>query len=91
LAIAKLLIEKGADVKATDHLGRTPLHALAALPKHNDDARKAGLGVAEMLLAKGADWRVQDKFGKTALEVARMSDYQGLVSLLSSREETSHR
>jgi hypothetical protein len=83
LVIARVLIENGADVNATDPNGRTPLHEVAALPIQGK-ARTLGLDVARLLLAHGADRHDRDNFGQTALEVARKSDYGALVSLLNS-------
>lgn len=59
--VTKLLIEKGADVKAADVTGLQPLHAAAWMNQPEQ---------ADILLAHGADLEAKDDFGDTPLHVA---------------------
>jgi ankyrin repeat protein len=59
---ARLLIEQGADVNATDEYGRTPLHGAA----RNEN----GFEIAKFLIEKGADVNTNDKWGSTPLHLA---------------------
>lgn len=61
--IIKLLIERGADVKARDNTGLTPLHIAAWW---SVTAR------AKILIDHGADVTATDKFGDTPLHTASM-------------------
>ncbi len=73
LAIARLLLKKGADINARDHFDETALH------------RAADSGYEEfvrLLLEKGADINAKDVVGETALHRAAGSGYEGLVRLL---------
>ncbi|XP_055310888.1 26S proteasome non-ATPase regulatory subunit 10-like [Sitodiplosis mosellana] len=61
LADVKKLIEKGADVNATNDFGRTPLH-LAAMKGHKV--------IIDQLLKAGANPKHKDSYGKTAFNIA---------------------
>ncbi|KAK8080213.1 hypothetical protein PG997_008031 [Apiospora hydei] len=61
LEVAKLLIEKGADIKAAENDGRTPLH-WASWGGH--------LEVAKLLIEKGADVKAAENDGRTPLHWA---------------------
>eukprot|EP01059_Diplonema_ambulator_P033272 TRINITY_DN688_c0_g1_i11.p1 TRINITY_DN688_c0_g1~~TRINITY_DN688_c0_g1_i11.p1 ORF type:complete len:261 (+),score=74.44 TRINITY_DN688_c0_g1_i11:749-1531(+) len=61
LAIARLLIDEGADVNCKDNFGCTPLH---------DAARAGAVEVAKLLLGKGADICSKDWFGESPLDKA---------------------
>jgi ankyrin repeat protein len=56
VAVAKLLIENGADVNAFDSLGRTPLHWMAEVANQfsTETELKKLLAIAALLLDKGA-------------------------------------
>ena len=73
LAKVKLLLAKGADVKAVSKQGRTALHLAVASAD--------GLAIARLLLAKGADVNAKDGIGQTPLICAEMSQTD-LVELL---------
>ena len=61
LEVVKWLVEKGADVNATNKDGRTVLHSAA------DSGQ---LDVVKWLVEKGADVNATDKDGKTVLHMA---------------------
>jgi hypothetical protein len=70
-AIAKLLIEKGADVKAiNDFDGNTPLH----FAKDKD--------IAQLLIEKGADVKAKNRYGETPLHFKSMVGYKDIAQLL---------
>jgi ankyrin repeat protein len=76
--VARLLLERGADVNARSRSERfaranTPLHAAAA---------NSQTAVAEMLIARGADVNAQDGHGFTPLALAANSRNDLLVILL---------
>jgi transcription elongation factor Elf1 len=62
LAVAKLLIQHGANVNATDKNGETPLHS-AAFTNFDGHAIR-------LLIASGANVNAKDHFGRTPLFVA---------------------
>ena len=70
---AKLLIEKGADVKAKDKYGDTPLYYAV---------RYNNVEVAELLIEQGADINVKNKWGKTPLHMAVTLNNLKIVELL---------
>ncbi|KAK0506982.1 hypothetical protein JMJ35_010682 [Cladonia borealis] len=73
LAIARLLIEKGANVNAKDRFDMTALHR-AAYRGHE--------GLIRLLLDWGADINAKDKSGKTALHEAAWHGNEGVIRLL---------
>jgi ankyrin repeat protein len=70
IEIAKLLIERGADVEAKDKWGRTPLY-YACL---NDN-----LECAELLIDAGADVGAKDRFERTPLDLAQSNEMRALL------------
>lgn len=73
-AIARLLIEAGADVNAVQQAGFTPLHAAAMTGQ---------LELAKLLLERGADPRAKADDGRDARAMARDAKQQALIDLLS--------
>jgi ankyrin repeat protein len=62
VGLAKLLIDKGADVNALDNKGTTPL--ILAVEKNS-------LPIAKLLLERGADVNLRDKHKKNAMSYAK--------------------
>jgi ankyrin repeat protein/DNA-directed RNA polymerase specialized sigma24 family protein len=79
LAIPKLLIEKGADIRSRDTAcdGMTPLHHAAAWGGQ--------VAVAGLLLEKGADVNVLDDFGWTPLDYAIDRGRKEMVDFFESK------
>ena len=76
IAIAKLLIERGADVEAKTNVGLTPLH-FASL--HNY------IELAKLLIKAGADVEAKENRGQTPLHWASIENYIELAELLLER------
>lgn len=74
LRMAKLLLDKGADVNAQDEKGNTPLMAAAAI--NNAE-------LCRLLLDKGAVVTLANKYGETALDVALKANSAQCIPLLS--------
>ncbi len=74
-SLVKLLLERGADPNARQHLGFTPLHAAA---QHGDTA------TAEVLLSAGADPTLANDDGKTAADFAAQGGHEALAARLRS-------
>ncbi|XXQ33561.1 Ankyrin repeat domain-containing protein [Plasmodiophora brassicae] len=75
--MAQVLIESGADVKALDELGRTPLHLVPRYPYEPDR-----INIATLLLEKGALVNAQDCKGETPLHHAAVRGRQDCFDLL---------
>ncbi|MBN2447343.1 MAG: ankyrin repeat domain-containing protein [Phycisphaerae bacterium] len=73
VALAAALIESGADVAATDVLGRTPLHIAAMSDK---------VKLVSMLLEAGADVNAVDSQGNTPLHFAARRFHADVLELL---------
>ncbi len=71
------LLERGANINAVDHLGRTPLHVAVALPEYDP--------IAFVLLDHGADAMVPDAGGLTALDLAKVREEPPLIKILEER------
>lgn len=78
-AMARLLLDHGAEFGVTDDLGQTPL---------NCAARYGHLEVARLLLDRGAEVNARDWFGVTALTLARRGGHADVVRLLLNRGAT---
>lgn len=74
-ALAKLLIDAGADVNLTNRQGFTALHAAA---------KYGYFKAAKSLLNAGAVAKVKDIHGKTPFDYARDNRHSSLVALLST-------
>jgi hypothetical protein len=75
--IAKLLLEKGADVNARNCSDRTALYVVA---------ERGHVDMAKLLLEKGADPNARDCFGRTALQAAATGRHAGTVALLQNQQ-----
>lgn len=73
LDVSRLLIERGADVNASQHGGFVPLHQAA---QHGDGE------LAEVLLAAGADRDARLDDGRTAADIALEAGHEGLADRL---------
>jgi ankyrin repeat protein len=74
--IAKMLLDRGADVNAVDSFGRTPLHAAARLAQYK---------MVRLLLERGADVNARDAKLRTPLHLAVLADENEMVKLLIDR------
>ena len=66
VGVARLLLERGADVNARAKDGSTPLHTASCF---------ADLAAVRLLLEHGADVKAEDDRGRTALQAAEERDY----------------
>ena len=73
--VTRVLLERGADARARDARGATPLHRAAALRPE----------LVPMLLAAGADVKAADKDGTTALHMAVRGKKLATANLLLER------
>jgi len=71
--VVELLLKSGAEVNATDRMGRTPL--MAASSVGNFEAVK-------LLLKAGAHVQAEDKFGVTAPDLAAIEGHTKVTALL---------
>ncbi len=78
--IAKMLIEKGADVKLKEKKGGT---ALIYIASNNNISASKRQEIVKLLLEKGADKSAKDISGKTALDWAKKQNHPEVVELLS--------
>lgn len=71
--LTRLLLEKGADITATDTLGRTPLYLASCLGQKR---------VVELLIEKGADINATNHINWTAIHAAAWNGRDLVVELL---------
>lgn len=82
IALARLFIERGADVNAIGKAGYTPL-LLAASIDFGDT------GMMQLLLKAGARVDIRNPDGKTALDLAREYHHNRFVGILERRERAA--
>ena len=80
--LAKLLIERGADVNARDIFSETPLTAACLM---------GSIELACLFIDHGADMYAENDFGDTPLDCARIHKYVELEKVLKERMENSGR
>jgi ankyrin repeat protein len=73
LAIAKRLLDAGAEVNAKQHGGWTPLHSAV---------QNKQIALVELLLERGADPKLSDDAGLTALAIAQTAADEKCIALL---------
>ena len=76
LAVAELLLDRGAKIEARDKWQRTPLHWAAYYDS---------IAVAKLLLDRGADYEARDNEQSTPLHLAALRDSRAVAELLLDR------
>ena len=71
--VARLLLERGADITARDESGHTPLHLAA---------RGEDKGILGLLWDRGADRYARDKGGLTPFELAESKGREELAKVI---------
>ncbi len=77
--VMKLLVDQGADVKATDNSDITALHSVAA---------RGHREATELLVSRGADLNAVDAFGQTPLSYTITGSHKELADFLISKGAT---
>jgi cytohesin len=78
--VSRLLVEHGADVRAQNKEGSTPLHLAS---------RHGSVGVARFLLEHGADVTTEDNEGLTPLHLASREGYMDVERLIVDHSEVT--
>ena len=76
VGVARMLVERGADVSARDKDERTPLHSASS---------RGHVDVARMLVEHGADVSAQAKYGRTPLHWALSRGHMDVARMLVER------
>ncbi|EMD64525.1 hypothetical protein GGP41_006925 [Bipolaris sorokiniana] len=72
-AMVRLLVDRGADLKAKDNYGNPMLHSVA---------RAKNKSMMQLLIDKGADLEARDKYGMTVLHWVAQAGNEAMVQLL---------
>jgi hypothetical protein len=72
--VARLLLDRGADINTRDIFGWTPLHSAAYMRR---------IDVIRVLLERGANTGPEDKQGRTPFSLAKKYGYDEIMKLLS--------
>ena len=72
--VARLLLDRGADINARNNSGRTPLHTSTYMER---------IEVVRVLLERGADVGAEDDQGSTPFSLAKIYGYDEIMKLLS--------
>jgi ankyrin repeat protein len=80
--VARLLLDRGADVNARNNLGRAPLHTTTNMGL---------IEVVRVLLDRGADVAVEDRQGRTPFALAKEDGDEEMIKLLSEHGTTLQR
>jgi len=78
MAVARLLIENGADINAFDHQCRNSLLILCVEHLDSDDL----FDMAKFLIQSGIDFKARDKDGNSALSVLRQRGFLNSTPLM---------
>ena len=96
LDVVKALLALGADIKATNGFGWTPLHAACCftgyrfihqVTRHDPSTT---VTTVEILLAHGADIHATDKFGWTPLHIAAWYNCSAVIEMLLAHGANIH-
>jgi ankyrin repeat protein len=72
--VARLLLDRGADINTRDIFGWTPLHSAAYMRR---------IDVIRVLLERGANTGPEDKQGRTPFSLAKKYGHDEIMKLLS--------
>ena len=80
--LAKLLLDRGANLEARDRWGQTPLHWAVSNGLPEGDTPYGTVAVARLLLDRGADPNARNDFCGTPLQFAEFGNAEELRALL---------
>jgi cytohesin len=78
--MAKLLLQRGANINIQDNKGRSLLH-LSVIGQKHKKYRQSAMKAMKFLLANGADITIQDDEGKTPLDYADAEEVRELFQI----------